>query len=316
MNTTTLQQSKPRHPQLDARDQVHPHVLELHEARCRDLQVAGGKGSGLASLHAMGFPVPPGFVVSSSAYDEFLRPAHAAITELIRNRSLDDPGAVADLSVRVRDRLQDLDLPVHLGVALRETPGACSSDHGYAIRSSSTLEDLAGAAFAGMHETWLNCHGLATVLEKIKSCYLSLWSEQAISYRHHKGFRHLESRMAVVVQSMVDCEVAGVGFSIHPVTGDLRTMVINANAGLGDTVVNGEHEVDHLEIEKSTGVVSRAVIGRKTSKLVCDARHGGTREELVEADRARDACLTSWQVEQLSALLLQVEEATGFPQDI
>ncbi len=294
----------------------HRYVLTLDEQRCCDLRNAGGKGSSLASLRQQGFPVPAGLVISSDSYDEFLRPVFRSLESLLKDWDADRPGAAADLSTQARKRLEALVIPAAIDEELRSALLRFPSNQGFAVRSSSTLEDLSGAAFAGMHETWLNCHGLPRLLETIRCCYLSLWSERAITYRQHKGFHHLDSRMAVVIQAMVDCEVAGVGFSVHPVTGDLQTMVVNANFGLGDSVVNGEHEVDHLELDKTTGSVSRSIPGQKKTKVVCDPVEGGIREVALDAATGSATCLTSWQIDQLSALMLRVEEATGFPQDI
>ncbi len=104
-------------------------------------------------------------------------------------------------------------MPIRLAEELRKGLSGYPADQRFSVRSSSTLEDLADAAFAGMHETSLNCRGLDHLLDKIRTCYVSLWSERAIAYRHHKGFHHEASRMSIVIQSMVDCTVAGVGFA-------------------------------------------------------------------------------------------------------
>ena len=109
------------------------------------------------------------------------------------------------------------------------------------------------AAFAGQHDTFLNCRGAEDVLAALRDCYLSLWHDRAIAYRHRHGFDHGAANMAVVVQQMADCDAAGVAFSIHPVTGDLTAAVVEANHGLGESVVNGGCEVDHWEIEKESG---------------------------------------------------------------
>jgi phosphoenolpyruvate synthase/pyruvate phosphate dikinase len=292
------------------------YVYALDEDRCGDVQVAGGKGASLSVLLQQGFPVPGGLLIATDSYDAFLKPVLDKIEEMLSNWDWDAPGAATELSKRVQECLRTVRVPVALEKELERALCDLPAQQRFAVRSSSTLEDLSGAAFAGMHETFLNCHGLSRMVEAIRSCYLSLWSERAIAYRQHKGFHHLESRMAVVVQSMIECEVAGVGFSVHPVTGDLGTMVINSNFGLGESVVNGEHEVDHLELDKATGEVSGFLPGRKYSKIVCDSVAGGVREEALEASMVDSSCLTPWQIEQLSALMLRVEEAAQFPQDI
>jgi pyruvate,water dikinase len=184
----------------------------------------------------------------------------------------------------------------------------------FSVRSSSTMEDLASAAFAGQHETYLNCSGAEQILEKIKACFLSLWFDRAIAYRHQQGFDHSLAAMAVVVQQMVQCEVAGVGFSINPVSGDLTEMIVDANFGLGESVVSGEGEVDHFAIDRNTRKVRSANIAKKSRKVV--GVSGGTQEvHLSETEGAR-ACLNDAQLAQLTDLLLRIESSYSFPQDI
>ena len=103
----------------------------------------------------------------------------------------------------------------------------------FAVRSSSTLEDMADAAFAGQHDTFLNCRGADAVLKAIRSCYASLWHDRAIAYRRQNGFDQFAAQMAAVVQEFAPCDSAGVAFSMNPITGDLVVALISANYGLG-----------------------------------------------------------------------------------
>jgi pyruvate,water dikinase len=184
----------------------------------------------------------------------------------------------------------------------------------FSVRSSSTMEDLAGAAFAGQHDTFLNCTGEDEILRRIRDCYLSLWADRAIAYRAHQGFDHRQAAMAVVVQTMVQCEVAGVAFSVNPVSGDLSEIVIDANFGLGESVVSGEGEVDHWTVDKQTGAVREARIARKTH-AVRSAEQGTRDVELTEAEGGRPA-LDATQLAELAALAAKVEASYRFPQDI
>jgi phosphohistidine swiveling domain-containing protein len=182
------------------------------------------------------------------------------------------------------------------------------------VRSSSNMEDLASAAFAGQHETFLNCAGDGHVLEQIKACFLSLWSDRAIAYRHQQGFDHVLAAMAVVVQHMIPCDVAGVGFSINPVNGDLDELVVEANFGLGESVVSGEGEVDHFTLDRATRAVRDAVIAVKTRKVV--AVPGGTLEVPLRPEDGRHPCLGDAELSRLADLLLRTEASYRFPQDI
>lgn len=308
MNTT--QETRPVSQSSPARAPSHKlrHLLTLDDERCCDSSLAGGKGASLATLLQKGFTVPFGMVVTAPAYDAFLRGSS------LEAGALGDPAAYGP--ERLRAQLASAPLLEGLGVELARALKSFSPHQRFAVRSSSTLEDLAEGSFAGMHETWLNCRGLDQLLQRVHSCYCSLWSEEAIAYRHHRGFAHEDALMAVVIQAMVSCDVAGVGFSVHPVTGDPDTLVINANAGLGESVVNGKHEIDHFEVDRASLVVKDSILGRKRAKIVCDDEMGGIREEKLDSFDSGNPCLSSEQLEQVATLLRKVDEVSGFPQDI
>ena len=289
------------------------YLLKFDDALALNGEQTGGKGANLATLWQRGFPVPPGFVVTAGAYRDFIRGA-GALLQTVAELPFDDAARLRSASEQLRGGLQQLPLPD----ALVEEVRALLKDHpdgqAFSVRSSSTMEDLASAAFAGQHDTYLNCAGADQILERIKSCFLSLWQDRAIAYRQRQGFDHLLAAMAVVVQRMVQCDVAGVGFSINPISGDMNEMIVDANFGLGESVVSGEGEVDHYEIDKSTRAIRKAVVARKTTRIVGVA--GGTKEEPIEAGDADRSCLTDLQLSELAALLLKVEQSYRFPQDI
>ena len=211
-------------------------VVYFEEADKALVSLVGGKGSNLMVLTAAGFPVPPGFVVTAAAYDEFLSHFEGldhALVEL----AFDRPDELREQCQRLRARLERLPLPAPAAIsaALEKFP----ADAAFAVRSSSTFEDLAQAAFAGQHDTYLNVRGKQAILERVRDCFISLWQDRAVAYRQRQGFSQKEARMAVVVQRQIPCERAGVGFSIQPVTGQLDRLVIDANYGLGESVVGG-----------------------------------------------------------------------------
>jgi rifampicin phosphotransferase len=246
------------------------------------LELSGGKGSNLAILTQRGFPVPPGFILTAEAYRDFI----AGGRELLRGVNqlpFHDAGLLRAESEKLRDALGRLSLPKAAVEEVRQQLSHFPEVQAFSVRSSSTMEDLASAAFAGQHETYLNCSGAEQILEKIKACFLSLWFDRAIAYRHQQGFDHALAAMAVVVQQMVQCDVAGVGFSINPVSGNLNELVVDANFGLGESVVSGEGEVDHFAIDRSTRAVRSANIAHKSRKIV--GVSGGTQEVHIEQRR-------------------------------
>ena len=289
------------------------YTVKFSEPAATRLELSGGKGSNLAILTQRGFPVPPGFVVTAQAYRDFISGAGELMRQ-VKDFTFDDAGRLRMESQKLREALDRFSLP---GDAIQQVRGQLGEFHktqAFSVRSSSTMEDLAGAAFAGQHETYLNCSGTEEILTKIKACYLSLWADRAMAYRHQQRFDHGQAVMAVVVQQMVQCDVAGVGFSVNPVSGDLNEMVVDANFGLGESVVSGEGEVDHFTIDRVTRGIRSATIAWKSRKIVSVA--GGTEEVHLSGTEGAQPCLTTEETAQLAGLLLEVEKSYGFPQDI
>jgi len=288
-------------------------TLTFSDPLSAKIEHSGGKGANLALLTRQGFPVPPGFVITAHAYREFIAEASEQL-EAVEGLCADDAAQLEAGSAKLLAALSELSLPVSLIAEIRERLHDFSPNQCFSVRSSSTMEDLANAAFAGQHETFLNCQGEARILEKIKACFLSLWSARAIAYRRQQGFEHRHAVMAVVVQQMVQCDVAGVGFSINPISGDLNEMIIDANFGLGESVVGGQAQVDHFTIDKSSRSMREAHVAQKTCKIV--GVPGGIQEVLLSVAESSRTSLDPGQLRQLTDLLLAVEEAYRFPQDI
>jgi len=289
------------------------HTLTFQDPLAARLELSGGKGSNLAILTQRGFPVPPGFILTAEVYRDFIADG-GGFLRAVNQLPFHDAGLLRAESGRLREGLGRLALPAATAEEVRAQLSRFPEGQAFSVRSSSTMEDLAGAAFAGQHETYLNCSGAEQILEKIKACFLSLWFDRAIAYRHQQGFDHALAAMAVVVQEMVQCEVAGVGFSINPVSGDLNEMLLDANFGLGESVVSGEGEVDHFVIVRSPRAVRAANIAQKSRKIVGVA--GGTREIPLSQEEGARPCLSREQLAELTGLLLRVEASYQFPQDI
>src|SRR4051812_25311717 len=224
------------------------YVLRFTDASATDASFSGGKGASLARLTRAGFPVPPGFIISPMAY----RDATPAIAPLVARLAAlpNDPAKLESASVEIIAALQTIALPAVLVAEIAESCAELGPHARWAVRSSGTAEDLAGAAFAGQHDTYLNCGGIADVVKCVLDCWCSLWSPRAIAYRARLGFNHAVVAMAVVVQRMVDADSAGVAFTMDPIGGSLDAVVIDANFGLGESVVSGAVDVDHLVVDK------------------------------------------------------------------
>ena len=269
-----------------------PFILALNDPQATDASLTGGKGSRLALLKSQGFAVPDAFIVTSAGYSLFVQEIpQNEISHLIENHPL----------------------PILLREAILNHLASFDSD-GLAIRSSSTMEDLADSAFAGQHETFLNVRGAENILESIRQCFISLWNERAISYREQRGYHHHQAAMAVVVQRLVPCESAGVAFSLNPVTGNTCTIVVEANHGLGESVVSGETDTDHWELDRSTLKIRKETISHKTEKTI--STDNGVMLQRLSAEEGRKACLSPEKLEDIGRLILAVEAAARFPQDI
>jgi pyruvate,water dikinase len=209
-----------------------PLVLPLHELGRRDLAVAGGKGANLGKLVRAGFPVPAGFVVTTAAYDRFV--ADNRLGETIARALREERGSRA----AIQDTFAGASIPPEvardiLAAYHRLGQGAV------AVRSSATAEDLPEAAFAGQQDTILNVVGTEALLDAVRRCWASLWSERAIAYRERQRLDQQAVKLAIVVQRLVAAEMAGVLFTANPVTGARDEIIVDASPGLGEAVVSG-----------------------------------------------------------------------------
>jgi pyruvate,water dikinase len=173
-------------------------------------------------------PVPEGIIVTSHVYRAFIAPLHDEIRDMLNRWGVDHAACSAKLIVLILRQA----LPEKLARAIEEMLRAQNlSRFRVAVRSSGTLEDLPGAAFAGQHDTFLGIKSLPVILDAVRCCCASLWNERVLPYRERLGVKYLDASMAVVIQRMVEVsaeEAAGVAFSIDPVRGDLRKVLINA----------------------------------------------------------------------------------------
>jgi phosphohistidine swiveling domain-containing protein len=277
---------------------VPPLVLPLSAVGRDDVSLAGGKGANLGELVQAGFPVPPGFVVTTDAY--------VHVTESFDVRGWDDAGDVESFRHAVASAI----LPSALRSEIESAYDALGGGQ-VAVRSSATAEDLPGAAFAGQQDTYLGVAGADGVVDAVRRCWASLWTDRAIAYRRRLGIEPAEVAIAVVVQSLVDAEVAGVLFTADPVTGTRGRTVIDASAGLGESVVSGLVTPDHFVVGEDGVTLSwSAGLG----EVVIRPTAGGVRREAGTA--TAKPILDDAQVATLARLGAEVETHFGRPQDI
>jgi rifampicin phosphotransferase len=269
-----------------------------------DLELAGGKGANLGELTRAGFLVPDGFIVSTEAYETVVE--EAALADVITAGL-----AARDDGATIRAAFENVTIPDGLTAAIIAT--YTDLGHGpVAVRSSATAEDLAGAAFAGQQDTYLNVIGDAAVLDAVRRCWGSLWTERAIAYRRRQQIGSVNLRIAVVVQLMVEAEFAGVMFTANPVTGARDEVVVDATPGLGEAVVSGLVTPDHYVLDSQGGVREHTQGQREV--VIRSAAGGGVTHD-TEAG-TRPATLPDPVLAELAALGRSVTAHFGTPQDI
>lgn len=235
-----------------------PLVLPFRDPRCRQVTLAGGKGASLAAMTAEGLPVPPGFVIASTAFEAAVDTD--ALRKLMRATDVDAARAMVATAEPPREPI---------GRHHAELTGLV------AVRSSACAEDSEAASYAGQQETYLNTDGLAEVLANVVRCWLSFFTERAVFYRREKGSLD-DVAMAVVVQEMVDSDRSGVLFTVDPVHGRRDRMVVEAARGLGEAVVSGEVTPDNYTLGRDGVVKKSRVVGaeRVLSDADCAALAG------------------------------------------
>ena len=285
-------------------------VLKLADIDASMLPMVGGKAANLGELIRVKLPVPPGVCVTTEAYRQVA--ASAAID--YDAFSAAGPEDLKRLALQAREALLAVPIPAAVAKAIVETYVHLGNSVPVAVRSSATAEDLPYASFAGQQDTYLHIVGRDALLDAVRRCWASLWTDRAVVYRTTNGIDHRTARLAVVVQQMVDAEVAGVLFTANPVSGRRRQAVIDASPGLGEAVVSGAVNPDHFVVDTESGVIVERRLGDKRLE-VRPLPTGGTQQvERVEgADRF---CLTDDQVRALVALGDRVEAHYAHPRTL
>ena len=281
------------------------------------LPVVGGKAANLGELIRAGFSVPAGFCITTAAYALLNDAAGLGpiLAELATMRA-EDTVRLAELAAAARTALLQVPVPANCARAIAEAYQELSNGElvPVAVRSSATAEDLPSASFAGQQETYLYIAGIKAVLKAVQRCWASLWTDRAVSYRASLGIDPRVVHLAVVVQHMVDVQVAGVLFTANPLTGKRYQAVIDANLGLGESVVSGATNPDHFVVNTTTGEIVERRLGDK--RVVIRPTPGGGTNPVERVESSAESCLTDAQIRALAELGAQVEAQFGAPQDI
>ncbi len=311
-------------------------VKWFSELSSKDIAVAGGKGASLAEMYNNKFPIPPGFIITAEAYTYFVTKAglQEKIDSILHDVDIENTEKLQKASQDIRLLIESASLPKDLeehiieaydvldvnremlGTAKATALSILKNSHEppfVAIRSSATTEDLAEASFAGQQDSFLNVKGHRNIVEKVKSCFSSLFTARAIYYRLKKGFGAASSQLAVVVQKMVDSDKSGVMFSKNPIN-NAETVMIEAVWGLGEGIVSGMIKPDNYILNKDLEVLTVSVSEKKVAIVRTSAGENGVVK--LTGERSKQQVLTTHELKILAQYALKLEKHYKKPQDI
>ena len=289
-------------------------ILWFKEINKNDLLLVGGKGANLGEMFNNNIPVPNGFVVTSTAYFDFINKtsiSHKIKTELT-GLNVNNSKDLFEASKRIQHAFLSAEVPDYLKKEIRDYYHNLSGEYDkkVAVRSSATAEDLPEASFAGQQETFLNIVGYKNVIQNVLKCWASLFEPRAIFYRTEKGFSHLKVGIAVPIQLMVESEVAGIMFTINPLTNNPDEISIEAAYGLGQPIVSGEITPDAYVVVKNSLQIKSKNIVKQTTML---SEKGNVEVSNVYSNSQK---LDDSFIEKLAELGKKIELHYGTPQDI
>lgn len=279
-----------------------------------DVSIAGGKGASLGEMLQAGIAVPPGFVVLAGAFEQFLHEAglDVEIEAALHKVNHQDINSVEKASVEIRALIAQANFPEDIKKEVEHHFKNLNAEF-VAVRSSATAEDSSTASWAGELESYLNTTE-ENLLETIKKCWSSLFTPRAIFYRIEKELHNTKVSVAVVVQKMIQSEISGICFTVHPVTEDPDQMVIEAGYGLGEAIVGGMITPDTYVIHKTKREIMDCYVSQQEMKIT--KRDGQTEEVPVAKDDQEKQKLSNQKILELADLCLKIEAHYGFPCDI
>ncbi len=293
-----------------------PYTLAFQDIDKTTFTLTGGKGANLGELARLpDIRVPDGFCVTTEAFKHVIDgvPAIHPLLDQLDNLNVGDQGAIMTLSAGIRRHIEAAPIPDYIRTAIDHHLRQAPAQQAYAVRSSATAEDLPTASFAGQQDTYLNIIGREAILTHIQKCWASLFTDRAIVYRMQQRFDHRTIQLAVVVQHMVFPQASGILFTADPVTGNRRTVSIDAGFGLGEALVSGLVNADTYKIRN--GVITEKTIPAK-KKVMEATPAGGTQERELPSGHQQQQVLNDDQIRQLAQIGRQVESHFGCPQDI
>jgi len=298
-------------------------VLWFEEIGRECVPMVGGKSANLGEMIRKGIPVPFGFAITTKAYDRFMKETGAA-QEINRyiGKSWEGPKGVTEyqkISGVIRQIIESKEIPLDIREALGLHYNMLCERSGVAnvrvaVRSSGVAEDSASSSFAGQFESFLNVSGEKDLLNKMKECWSSQFTTRAITYRIKKKLPNVGSSMCVCVQKMVNARSAGVGFTVHPITGDSSKIMLEGDWGLGESVVQGIVVPDRYIIDKQTLNLVEKKISNK-EKFIASGTQGNVIMD-VPVEKRQLPCFSEAEAMKIAEFAKVLESHYGMPQDV
>lgn len=288
----------------------------FNEISSGDTNIAGGKGASLGEMTQANIPVPPGFVVLTESFERFLTELelHEEIQAQLDQVNHQELETVERASEHIRSLILGMEMPDDIQDAIYNSFDELGAEF-VAVRSSATAEDGSAASWAGELESYLYTNR-ETLIENVRRCWASLFTPRAIFYRIEKGFHKGKVSVAVVVQKMVQSDVSGIAFSVHPVTEDPNQLIIEAGWGLGEAIVSGSVTPDNYVVDKRDWSVVDSYVSLQERALYRKANGNGIEWSSVPAEKQEVQKLSTEKVHELAHLIVHIEKHYGFPCDI
>lgn len=276
---------------------------------------AGGKGASLGEMTSAKIPVPTGFVLLAGAFDRFLTETDLFqdLEAILKKVNYKDINSVDGASAKIRSLIAQASMPKDLAKDIITDFKKLKAKF-VAVRSSATAEDSSSASWAGELETYLNTTEKALLLN-VKKCWSSLFTPRAIFYRHEKKLLKTKVSVAVVIQVMVDSEISGIAFTVHPVTKDRNQMIIEAGYGLGEAIVSGSVTPDSYVLDKRDYSLIDVNIASQERQILKGANGGTKWVSIAKAIRSKQK-LNGRQIVELGKICAGIEKHYKFPCDI
>jgi pyruvate,water dikinase len=290
------------------------YTRTFNQISSKDVAMAGGKGASLGEMSQAKIPVPAGFVVVADAFDKFLLETDLAqdVQAQLNKVNYKDTNSVDRASNVIRDLIKDARFPAELKKEILTEFKKLKAPL-VAVRSSATAEDSSTASWAGELETYLNTTE-KELINNVKKCWSSLFTPRAIFYRHEKKLLKAKVSVAVVLQKMVQSEVSGISFTVHPVTQDKNQMIIEAGWGLGEAIVSGQITPDSYVVDKSDWSIIDINIATQEKMITRSGKV--TKMTAVPKGKQEQQKLEGKKIIELAQLCGSIEKHYGFPCDI